>query len=75
MNKIILLPLFTIFIILSFLITISYGIMINPKINNNPSSSFIKNILLFISTVLIILLISFNFFILKNYSKPLKLIV
>jgi hypothetical protein len=76
MNRIILVPLFTIFIILSFLISLSYGINYNPKIYNNTSSYLIKNVLIFISTVLIILLIVFNFIIFKNYTnKPFKLIV
>ena len=78
-SRIILIPIFTTFIVLSFLISLAYGIKYNSNINEKSTSLLcIKNGFVIISTVLIILLTLFNSYILFsniNYEKPYKLIV
>ena len=73
----ILIPIFTTFIVFSFLITLAYGISYSSNINEEPLSFIcIKKVFYIISTMLIILLTLFNFYILfNNYEKPNRLIV
>ena len=76
-SRIILIPIFTTFIVLSFLISLAYGIN-SPNFDDKSSLFCIKNSFIIISTVLIILLTLFNSYILFtniNYEKPYKLIV
>jgi hypothetical protein len=89
-NKIILVPIFTSFIIFSVLISLAYAInainsnnaiSINstksykPTINNN-SFYCDRNCLIFVSILLILMLIIFNIYIFfHRYEKSYKLIV
>jgi hypothetical protein len=74
----ILIPIFTTFIVLSFLISLAYGIKYNSDIDDKSTSLiYIKKMFLIISSLLIILLTIFNFYILfinLNY-KPNRFIV
>jgi uncharacterized protein HemY len=80
-NKIILVPLFTSFIVFSFLISLAYAISINANRANKSiinSNSFYCNIncLIFVSILLIIMLIIFNIYmVFHRYEKSYKLIV
>jgi uncharacterized membrane protein len=77
-NKIILVPIFTSFIVVSFLVSLTYAIRTNsynPTINNN-SFYCDRNCLIFISILLIFMLIIFNIYVFfHRYEKPYKLIV
>jgi hypothetical protein len=67
---------FTTLIVLSFLISFAYGISYNPKINEDSSIICIKKSFYIISTILIILLTLFNFYVLfSKHDRTYKMIV
>jgi uncharacterized protein HemY len=79
-NKILLVPIFTSFIVLSFLISLAYAISTinntNSIISNNKSFYCDINCLIFVSILLIIMLIIFNIYmVFHRYEKSYKLIV
>ena len=81
-NKIILVPIFTSFIVFSFLISLAYAIStINSSKSyktsiNNKSFYCDINCLIFVSILLILMLIIFNIYmVFHRYEKSYKLIV
>ena len=75
-NKIILVPIFTSFIVFSFLISLVYAIRANKPTINNNSFYCDRNCLIFVSILLIFMLIIFNIYVFfHRYEKPYKLIV
>jgi hypothetical protein len=77
-NKIILVPIFTSFIVFSVLISLAYAINAKSykRTINNSSLYCDINCLIFVSILLILILIIFNIYMVFNrYEKSYKLIV